>query len=823
MLDNVFDLPSPAAQTSPGSDADLNLRAWQAQYRDPREAAALGQQLATTGTSPAARAIGICHRAFALVRLGDLAGGEQAMPAAWALARETDDAGALSDCRNVQALLWRRRKQPGPALDLVQLNLAPPTGTADALAAYRRCVGHTLAAMSASDLGHLDDALRHHLMALDEAQRSGDAALLANASGNLSGVQADLMNLDDAATLADEAIAAAEQAGLKGQFIWLTASHNRCYTALSAGDVTRARLAAQAMRAHASSVPLAKRARYELMWARAAVATGDLVDAARLLAQSRRRWASDDDLLLEWSLVRAALDNEAGRRAHEAGLAAKARARRARARAVCDAAREHTTSGGVEALPLDRMHLFEQGSLACEALGDTGTALAYARQAFAQYEKLAGRSARARRVTEEARLALQLERRSHEEAVRRRQSAEDEQRRLAVLNAALHEANLAKTRFLAAASHDLRQPMHALALQSASLRAALGAPEQAAVAAIAERLQHSVLALSAMFDALLDVSLIESGGLATHRRPVSLRALLLRLAEELQPQAEGRGLRLVLRLPPTAASLQVDTDPALLETMLRNLLANALKYTQRGGVMLALRRRHRHPGQWLLQVVDTGVGIEATWQQKVFEDFVQVGNPERQRSLGLGLGLAIVRRLAALLAHPLALRSQPGRGTCVSLQLGEVADSARMPAAEVGPAAQRPLSGWRVAVVEDDPDALQALVDLLQSWQIETVSADRAVALLQALDTTDGAPAPSIDALITDLRLPGDQDGLALSQTLRSQARFKELPVLVVTADLVRRPPPQVDWLVKPVDAGAVHEWLLRRLPNVRADTLRTH
>ncbi len=140
------------------------------------------------------------------------------------------------------------------------------------------------------------------------------------------------MNLEDAATLAEEAVEAAEQAGLRGQFIWLTANHNRCYIALSAGDGIRVRAIAQGMREHAAAVPTAKRARYELMWAKAAVATDELVDSARLLSQSRRRWAHDDDLLLEWSVVRATFDNRAGRQAREQELPAKAAPRFARAR-----------------------------------------------------------------------------------------------------------------------------------------------------------------------------------------------------------------------------------------------------------------------------------------------------------------------------------------------------------------------------------------------------------------------------------------------------------------------------------------------------------
>lgn len=822
------------APASPHPEWPLELRAWRAQYRDPPEAASLGRQLVAEGRSADECLAGWCHEAFALARLSQFAASEQAISAAAALA-EAQPAGtaleALIDLRNVTAQRLRRHKAPAQAIALLEQNLAieapalPSASPArDAIAAYRRCLSHTLAGMATMDLGRLDDTLRHFLMARHEAEHSRDPALLASASGNLSGIQADLMNLDDAAVLAAEAITATEQAGLVGRIIWHTARYNRCHIALAAGDGAGARAHALAMAEQAAGVPDDKRARYEMLWAKAAVACGDLPDAARLLVRSRRRWAGTDELLLEWSLARAMLDNRAGQRLQQAGREAKARLRFQRARQHCDAVRELTTSGGEEALPLDRMQLFEQGSLACEALGDAGAALVYARRAFAQYELLAGRSARARRITEESRLALQLERRSREEAVRRRQAAEEEQRRLAELNTALQQANQAKARFLAAASHDLRQPMHALALQSANLRAALNGPQGiAAASAAAQRLEDSVLALSAMFDALLDISMIESGGLATHRRAVTLRGLLLRLVEDHQAQADARGLRLALRLPASAAAVAVDTDPALLETMLRNLLSNALKYTRAGGVMLALRRRHGAAGQWRLQVIDTG--IDPAWQQQVFDDFVQIDNPQRQRSQGLGLGLAIVRRLAALLGHPLRLRSVPGRGTCVSLGLQEATGGDAGPgAAEPAPEAVGALGalrGRRVAVVEDDPDARRALVDLLTAWQIDTVAAGDAEALQQALARAGTAGEPPVEALITDLRLPGPQDGLALAGALRAQARDAALPVLVLTADLLRPPAPEVDWLVKPAAAQALWAWLHQHLGRLR-DTPHT-
>ncbi|HEY5076527.1 MAG TPA: ATP-binding protein, partial [Acidimicrobiia bacterium] len=228
-------------------------------------------------------------------------------------------------------------------------------------------------------------------------------------------------------------------------------------------------------------------------------------------------------------------------------------------------------------------------------------------------------------------------------------------------------ADRAKTRFLAAASHDLRQPAHALGLYLAALRAD---DLTAGQVDLVDRIGNSLDALDSLFKTLLDVSRIDGGAVVPEQKVLALGPLLRHLADEFAPQAEARGLRLSLRMADVSAKLWVRSDPQLLERILRNLLANAVKYTPRGGILLACRPRtvtgkdERGISRrfWRIEVWDSGVGISSSDQERVFEEFFQVNNAGRDRNAGLGLGLAIVNRLVRLLNLRLDLRSRVGRG-----------------------------------------------------------------------------------------------------------------------------------------------------------------
>ncbi len=349
------------------------------------------------------------------------------------------------------------------------------------------------------------------------------------------------------------------------------------------------------------------------------------------------------------------------------------------------------------------------------------------------------------------------------------------------------EASRAKSRFLAAASHDLRQPVHALALFVGALRQEPPGPQ---ARHLLERVESTVGTMGTMFNALLDISRLDAGMVDAERRTCNLRPLLERLCAEEGAVAEQKGL--VLR-----ASLRdafVATDPVLFERIARNLVVNAVRYTERGGVLVALRRRGT---EVVVRVVDTGIGIEAARQEEVFHEFVQLHNPERDRQQGLGLGLAIVRRLAALLGIRLHLRSRPGRGSQFVLRLDAVdaaaaaaaanavatpmpgAAEAGPPAGPAAPAAQTlPVDAGLVLVIDDDADIRAGMRALLAGWGHTVVEAGGLADLLPQLHGLRVAP----QLIISDYRLRGDETGHKVVERLRDEFN-DDTPALIITGD----------------------------------------
>jgi len=246
-----------------------------------------------------------------------------------------------------------------------------------------------------------------------------------------------------------------------------------------------------------------------------------------------------------------------------------------------------------------------------------------------------------------------------EEAVRLRFENEDLIARLRNEKSLAEDASSAKSRFLAAASHDLRQPVHALSLFVAALRPRVTDRE---AAQMLDQIDSSVQAMDGLFNGLLDISRLDAGVVEVHTKSFAIHPVLERIRRDFAADAAAK--KIDLRLVPTSAS--AFSDPLLVERIVRNIVSNAITYTDRGRVLIGCRRRGRTV---CVQVWDTGRGIESVEQGRIFQEFYQVGNPERDGSRGVGLGLAIVKRLTALLAHPLKMRSQPERGSMFSLEL----------------------------------------------------------------------------------------------------------------------------------------------------------
>ncbi len=357
------------------------------------------------------------------------------------------------------------------------------------------------------------------------------------------------------------------------------------------------------------------------------------------------------------------------------------------------------------------------------------------------------------------------------ELERRVQAANAElQLRLAQTEAAreqAEQASIAKSRFFAAASHDLRQPLHSLGLFTSALDEHLTSPQARGTA---RSIRESITALESLFDSLLDLSRLDAGVVTVQPRNVGLQALFDRLAREFHGEAVERELR--LRFVPTRAVVR--TDPLLLERILINLVANALHYTQHGGVAVGVRRRR---GRAAIEVHDTGVGIPPEKQALVFEEFYQVNNPGRDRRRGLGLGLAIVQRLAHMLDHPLRLRSTPGRGSCFSIELPLADGPADAPVEELPMIDDEVLHGVRALVLDDDMMVRDGTAALLRQWGAQPRTAHSGAEASRALD--DGFLP---DVMIVDMRLGEARDGIDVINSLRGRLR-RNTPALLVSGD----------------------------------------
>jgi signal transduction histidine kinase len=384
------------------------------------------------------------------------------------------------------------------------------------------------------------------------------------------------------------------------------------------------------------------------------------------------------------------------------------------------------------------------------------------------------------------------------EALRTRFEKEALAEQLAEQMAITRRASEDKTRFFAAASHDLRQPLHAIALFGAVLEREL---QGRAALAHAQRLMGAVRALGNSLDTMLDVSRLDAGVIEPERRPFALADVLTALLPLFASRAEEAGLQLRIR----ASGLWVYSDPQLLQRLLANLVENAIKYTPRGGVLVVARARGSKA--WV-EVVDTGVGIAPEHAERVFDEFYQVDNPGRDRTRGLGMGLAIVRRLAALLEHPLQLRSRPGQGTRFRLEL-PAAEAPRLAAApepvQPEPALMQRLP-QHVLLIEDETDIAQATGALLDGWGIQLTAVDGEARAAEALTRQ------RFDALICDFRLAEGADGLLVAQRLRERYAPR-LPLLLVTGEtapdrLLRLRDAGVPVLYKPVDPAQLRRAL---------------
>ena len=360
------------------------------------------------------------------------------------------------------------------------------------------------------------------------------------------------------------------------------------------------------------------------------------------------------------------------------------------------------------------------------------------------------------------------------------------------------QASLDKSRFLAAASHDLRQPLQALGLFVEALENRVSGAE---TVRLVDRIGASLRVLDDMFHSLLDLSKLDAGVVQPNIQPLALQTLVDRLLTEFLPMAEARGLR--LEADPTPAI--VASDAILLERILRNLLSNAIRHTASGQVRI---RCSQQGACYRIEIHDTGPGIPGADRDRIFQEYYQLANPERDRNKGLGLGLAIVKRLCTLLDHPLDVESARGQGSVFSVSVPlsqQCPDTSEQDSSHL---AIPTFSGQHALLIEDDAIVRDATRQLLSDWGIKVSTYEDGDHLLASTRALSETP----DFIITDYRLPGSHTGVELVQKIR-QCCHQSIPAVIVSGDTAAHSLREAQdsgctLLHKPVRPAQLRAWL---------------
>lgn len=371
--------------------------------------------------------------------------------------------------------------------------------------------------------------------------------------------------------------------------------------------------------------------------------------------------------------------------------------------------------------------------------------------------------------------------------------------RLAVQNVDLERARVAaeqadrsKTRFFAAASHDLRQPLHAMGLFAAALAQKVRDPQ---VTGVISSINASVQALEALFNELLDISKIDSGAIKPELSDFALEEVFARLHSEFAAEAAAKELRLAVG----GGQHVVASDPVLLERIIRNLVSNAIRYTPAGEVAVTAAPAD---GAVRIEVRDTGIGIREEDQPRIFDEFFQLANPGRTSSKGLGLGLAIVQRLCGLLGYAIRLTSEYGKGSVFRFDVPPGAAPVRRgDAADAAVPVEAHLGGKMIVVIDDEAAIVEGMKALLSGWGADVLGSATGDDVIAAVHGAGRMP----DLLIVDHRLGAGEDGIEVAQRIR-QALDPEIPAILITGsitpDLARQARAVgLEFMLKPVMA----------------------
>jgi signal transduction histidine kinase len=367
---------------------------------------------------------------------------------------------------------------------------------------------------------------------------------------------------------------------------------------------------------------------------------------------------------------------------------------------------------------------------------------------------------------------------------------------------AAEAANRSKTQFFAAASHDLRQPLHAMGLFASALHEKITDP---GVLNIVESINASVAALEGLFNELLDISKIDSGVIRPRLAHFPLDDVFGRLQDEFAAEAQAKGLRLAV----SGGGHTVESDAVLLERIVRNLIGNAVRYTSSGEVSVSATPAG---GSVRIEVRDTGPGIRPEDQKRIFEEFVQLANPGRTSRKGLGLGLSIVQRLCALLGYEISLASELGRGSAFSFEVPVAAPAEGGEPKAAVTRRRADLSGRLVVVIDDEVAIVDGMKLLLSGWGADVIGSTTGEDVVAAVHVRERIP----DLIIADYRLAGGTVGTGVIERLRRELD-PEIPAILVTGSTGAERVSEADakryeLLIKPVNPEVLREAIGRKL-----------
>lgn len=336
---------------------------------------------------------------------------------------------------------------------------------------------------------------------------------------------------------------------------------------------------------------------------------------------------------------------------------------------------------------------------------------------------------------------------------------------LVIKHQAAEQANISKTRFFAAASHDLRQPLFALGLYTDMLESETDTTKTHEIATL---IKQSFFSLKGLLDALLDISKLDAGVVRVEKKNFTLQEVFDRILFDYEPMAIDKGLTLHI----VNTNVAVYSDPTLVERVLRNLVFNAINYTRKGGVLVGAKRRGDH---FEIRVYDTGMGIPREELDNIFQEFHQLANPERDRNKGIGLGLAIVKRLLALLDEEISVRSVVGQGTAMCFSVQRATGKVPLTLTERTPQARK---GAVILVIEDDEEVGRSIRAFLEGVGYGVLSAESEAEALRLL--SKGGPQPEL--IISDYRLREGKNGVAAAESVLAYLGRK-IPVMIITGD----------------------------------------